>query len=304
MRWPWVSELYEYVQGVFLAKAIMSVVLSPRKPTFNVTAKGLTLDEDHLSELAWPFFAIYGLLFSAGLVASYRYMFEPGVDSLMLVVGLWNLFNMMIAGAALGAVAERKQPDRHPRLAISREGTLTVDDKNIRVKIKDVSAGGVSLLGSSELSALTFEKGVTGRLAIDPLGDIVKDETLPLAFVHQTGSGDTAVYGFEFTAMEPDEYYVLADLMYADSDALPSFLQTRRKHKNVFAGSGRFIWWGLTEPIRAVSYLLIREKEKKEALAAEAPPKTSISWLRRFAAMGKAPQPTPADAGVEVKQSA
>lgn len=305
VRWPWVSELYEYVQGVFLAKAIVSVVASPRKPTFNVTAKGLTLDEDHLSELAWPFFAIYGLLFSAGLVAAYRYMFEPGVDNLMLVVGLWNLFNMMIAGAALGAVAERKQPDRHPRLTVTREGTLTVGDKNIRVKIKDVSAGGVSLVGSSELSALSFEKGATtGRLAIDPLGEIVKDETLPLTFVHQTGSGDASVYGFEFSAMEPDEYYVLADLMYADSDALPSFLATRRKHKNVFAGSGRFIWWGLTEPIRAVSYLLKRENEKKEAIAPEAPPKTSLSWLRRFAAMGKAPQPSSAEAGAQIKQSA
>ena len=222
----------------------------------------------------------------------------------MLVVGLWNLFNMMIAGAALGAVAERKQPDHHPRLAVTREGTLTVGDKNIRVKIKDVSAGGVSLIGSAELSALSFEAGATtGRLAIDPLGDIVKDETLPLTFVHQTGSGEASVYGFEFSAMEPDEYYVLADLMYADSDALPSFLATRRKHKNVFAGSGRFIWWGLTEPIRAISYLLKREKEKKEAAAPEAPPKTSLSWLRRFAAMGKAP-PSPVEAGAQIKQSA
>ena len=38
-RWPWVSELYEYVQSVFLFRSIISVVMSPRKPTFNVTAK-------------------------------------------------------------------------------------------------------------------------------------------------------------------------------------------------------------------------------------------------------------------------
>ena len=35
-----VSELYEYVQSVFLFRSIISVVMSPRKPTFNVTAKG------------------------------------------------------------------------------------------------------------------------------------------------------------------------------------------------------------------------------------------------------------------------
>jgi cellulose synthase (UDP-forming) len=307
VRWPWVSELYEYVQGVFLAKAIVSVVMSPRKPTFNVTAKGLTLDEDHLSELAWPFFAIYALLFSAGCVAAYRYLFEPGVDNLMLVVGLWNLFNLMIAGAALGAVAERKQPDRHPRLHISREGLLTVGDRSVRVKIRDVSAGGVSFAANPEFDQLRFEKGVTvGRLAVDPMGVIIRDETLPVKFVHQTGAGDAAIYGFEFDAMEPDEYYVLADLMYGDSDALPRFLATRRNHKNVFAGSARFIWWGLTEPIRAVSYLLKSEQEKAAEAPADGPSKQSLSWLRRFAAMGKGSTPAPAappEAAVQ-KQSA
>lgn len=54
VRWPWMSELYEYVQGVFLTQAILSVLTSPRKPTFNVTAKGQSLDRDHLSRLAPP----------------------------------------------------------------------------------------------------------------------------------------------------------------------------------------------------------------------------------------------------------
>ena len=305
VRWPWVSELYEYVQGVFLAKAIVSVVMSPRKPTFNVTAKGLTLDNDHLSELAWPFFAIYGLLLSAGLVAAYRYMYEPGVDGLMLVVGLWNTFNMMIAGAALGAVAERSQPDRHPRLHIKRQGTLTIGEHNIRVDIKDVSAGGVSIAATSELEAIGFDPNVTtGRLAIDPYGPIVKNETLPLTFVHASGAGDQAVLGFEFSAMEPDEYYVLADLMYGDSDALPAFLKSRHKHKNVFAGSAQFIWWGLSEPVRAVSYLLKKEKKATEDMAADGPPKTSLSWLRRFAAIGKGKEAAPAPAPAAMKQSA
>ena len=120
-----------------------------------------------------------------------------------------------------------------------------------------------------------------------------------------SGAGETAVYGFEFGAMEPDEYYVLADLMYADSEALPAFLQTRRKHKNIFAGSGQFIWWGFTEPVRAISYLLKREKEKQVDAAVQGPPRTSLSWLRRFAAMGKDKTEAPAPAGSAIqKQSA
>ena len=38
-RWPWISELYEYVQTVHLLPAVVSVMLNPRKPTFKVTAK-------------------------------------------------------------------------------------------------------------------------------------------------------------------------------------------------------------------------------------------------------------------------
>ena len=38
-RWPWISELYEYVQSVHLLPAILSVMRHPLKPTFKVTAK-------------------------------------------------------------------------------------------------------------------------------------------------------------------------------------------------------------------------------------------------------------------------
>jgi hypothetical protein len=40
VRWPWVSELYEYIQSIMLVGSIVSVIRNPRKPTFNVTGKG------------------------------------------------------------------------------------------------------------------------------------------------------------------------------------------------------------------------------------------------------------------------
>jgi cellulose synthase (UDP-forming) len=53
VRWPWVSELYEYIQSIMLVGSIVSVVRNPRKPTFNVTAKGQTLDSNGLSPIAF-----------------------------------------------------------------------------------------------------------------------------------------------------------------------------------------------------------------------------------------------------------
>jgi cellulose synthase (UDP-forming) len=51
-RWPWISELYEYAQSLYMLPALVSVLLHPSRPTFNVTAKGESIDTDRLSEIA------------------------------------------------------------------------------------------------------------------------------------------------------------------------------------------------------------------------------------------------------------
>ena len=61
-RWPWISELYEFIQSVYLLPALISVILNPRKPTFKVTAKDETLDRNYISEIGGPFFVIFAVL--------------------------------------------------------------------------------------------------------------------------------------------------------------------------------------------------------------------------------------------------
>ena len=38
-RWPWISDLYEYIQTIYLLPAVLSVIANPSKPTFKVTSK-------------------------------------------------------------------------------------------------------------------------------------------------------------------------------------------------------------------------------------------------------------------------
>ena len=256
VRWPWVSELYEYVQGVFLAKAIVTVVANPRKPTFNVTSKGLTLDEDHLSELSWPFFAIYGALALGGVAALLRYLFEPGVNALMLVVCLWNTFNMILAGVALGAVAERKQPDRHPGLGVQRQGVLLFAGRRFPVDVKDVSAGGCAIATRDDIETeFGLVKGAKARLEIVAVCERAKGFTLPLTLARANTQNGLHRYAFEFEDLDSQGYFALADLMYGDSEAIPRFLATRRAHKDIFRGTMQFIRWGLFEPVRSFAYL-------------------------------------------------
>lgn len=270
VRWPWISELYEYVQGVFLFKAMITVALNPRKPTFNVTAKGLTLDNNHLSELAMPFFVIWGLLFFADIVSVGRYFLEPGVNNLILVVGCWNTFNLMLAGAALGAVAERAQPDRHPRLPINRQGIFTLGERKFPVQIVDVSAGGCRLQSTWEMpgNAVSTDEQY-GELVIKPVGHMLNRlksaRSVKIKIVKVSAEKGKAEFRTEFHEMTPEQNFLLADLMYGDNKALEDYLGRRRVHQSIFNGTRQFIWWGLSEPVRAFHYVWIEFKARKLA---------------------------------------
>ena len=229
--------------------------MKPRKPTFNVTAKGISLDQDHLSGLAWPFFAIFGLLLFGALRAFYRYAFEPGAD-LMLIVGLWTTFNLVIAGVALGVVAERREPDRFPRLPIDRTGSFSIGPFTAPVSIHSVSAGGCSVRFAAETvvppSLVTGARCALAVLACD--GGAVR-APLVVHLVHMTPDEGGTTFGFSFGEMDAAAYMALADLMYGDPGAIGRFLKKRRAHKNLIVGSWQFLIWGVVEPTRALTYL-------------------------------------------------
>ena len=102
-RWPWISELYEYIQSVYLLPAVVSVMLNPSKPTFKVTAKNESLDKSYISELGRPFFIIFALLALAVGVTVWKIVTQPYQADVTLVVG----------------ALERAQPD-HRRLRARR----------------------------------------------------------------------------------------------------------------------------------------------------------------------------------------
>ena len=257
VRWPWMSELYEYVQGVYLIKAIASVIASPRKPTFNVTAKGISLDSDHLSPLAWPFLIAFVVLLAGVVTAGWRYAFEPGVNGVMLVVGLWALFNLIIAAAALGVVAERRELRKYPRLAVARRGKVSFEDYAVEVEIVNVSAGGCAIRvpGAAFFGSSLLVGKSRGRLTIEGVGGRDESRALEVTIVRAESCDNSAVVGLKFEIRTAADYLALADLMYGDADALAKFLIARRRHMGIVRGTLVFLRWAITEPFRAFYYL-------------------------------------------------
>ena len=265
VRWPLMSELYEYVQGVFLIKALGSVALSPRKPTFNVTSKGVSLEHDHLSDLAWPFVAIFLFLIVATGTAAWRYVNEPGVAGTMQVVGIWSCFNLIVAGVALGVVAERRQAERNPRLAISRTGLLTLGDEEVRVRINYVSASdcGVASLGPQNLPS-NVDEAATGWLTVIPAHGGAPHGQVAVRCTKASGAGLELV----FDDLRPQNYQTVAELMYGDTEAISRFLSRRHKPIGLLRGSLQFAIWGITEPFRA---LVLAFRKRPDLRSAESP---------------------------------
>lgn len=270
VRWPWVSELYEYVQSLHLSKAILSVVMNPRKPTFNVTAKGVTLEKDHLSELALPFFVMFGIISAGSVVAGWRFFTEPVDNELLAVVGLWNTFNLIVAGVALGVVTERRERRRTQRLKIHRRGALVLGRDEIPVVIDDASIGGVRVRAVDRTRPIPRTPNAYGNLVVDARNPKEAPETIPVALRRLSQDADGIGAGLQFLSLEARHFRVVADLMFGEAVVLDDVRQKRRTGKGILSGTTQFLRWCVREVLRGSRFAL-DEARAQRAVAEVAP---------------------------------
>lgn len=150
VRWPLISEIYETAQAPYLSKAIIRTVLKPRGAKFNVTAKDEVLEEDFISPIYKPLIFLFALTLLGVIAAAVRWWLFPGDREVVMVVGGWAVFNFLLVGAAMRAVAERQQRRQVPRVPVNVPATLAVGDPNAPVFLKatvvDASTSGARIV--------------------------------------------------------------------------------------------------------------------------------------------------------------
>nr|WP_156419967.1 UDP-forming cellulose synthase catalytic subunit [Aureimonas sp. N4] len=269
-RWPWISELYEYVQSVHLLPAVVSTMLHPRKPTFNVTAKDGSIAESRVSEIGLPFYVIFAVLL-LGLVATvWRVIDEPYRADLTMVVGAWNVLNLVIAGCALGVVSELGTPTANRRIAVKRRCDIQIEGTLLAGTIEDVSVSGVSVRVTGALPP-EVERGTSATLRVRTELESGRD-TIPLVFKRiQRGEGST-VLGCAFAADSAHHNRLIADLIFADSGQWQQLQRARRRNPGILRGSFWFFGVCLYQTFRGLGYLLrgIGSKPAAKAKPAEA----------------------------------
>jgi len=251
-RWPWISELYEFIQSVYLLPAVISVLLNPSKPTFKVTAKNESLDTRRVSELGAPFFIIFAVL-ALGVLATYwRTIAEPYNADTTFVVGLWNFLNLLMAGCALGVVSERPEGRGARRFAVRRRGEITIDGVSCPVVTENVSVDGVAI----RVMSRDFDKVPVGTLATASFETTIDmpRAALPLRIRRLAPDEKGLMMGCSYEPSEPLHSRIIADLAFSDAENWSRFQKARRQNMGVVYGTLRFLRIALFQTSRGLSY--------------------------------------------------
>lgn len=146
VRWPFISQIYEVIQSVYVTRGVWEVLRNPRAPSFKVTPKGEVLSDDFISGFAKPFYLILFFNVAAIVMGGYRFIIETENRSALLLVGFWAFFDFFLLLCALGITFERKQRRSEPRSLHSEEVVLHLaPNVAIHGTTMDASTSGVKI---------------------------------------------------------------------------------------------------------------------------------------------------------------
>ncbi|MEM7565880.1 MAG: UDP-forming cellulose synthase catalytic subunit [Pseudomonadota bacterium] len=257
VRWPWLSEIYEYAQSPYLAWAVIRTWLNPKAPSFTVTAKGATLEEHGLSPIAWPLLGLFTLLAVTTGFGFWRVAADLHGDELLMVVTGWSVFNLLVAGVSLGVVAERRERRRFPRLEVDVEGVLTIEEAAYPVRVRDAGLGGVRVESLS--GPMDVEGASTGTLTYEgtSFGCSVAMKGLNVRIAGRNGQGPAKGVGLMFDELTAVQRREIARLLYPSSERFERLRRSRQKARNFTAGTIEFALWAVYQVARGLSYVVM-----------------------------------------------
>lgn len=168
-RYSFWGEVYESVLAWYVARPTTVALFAPHKGTFNVTAKGGTIERDYYDwVISKPYIALV-ILNVAGIIWGIGRMFYgPSEEISAVVVNLmWTFYNMLILGAAAAVGAEAKQVRTAPRVDVNIPASLILPTGHrIQATVRDFSFGGLrfevedsSLLRNSSDLDVVLQRG-------------------------------------------------------------------------------------------------------------------------------------------------
>ncbi len=221
MRHPFFSEIFETIQSIFLAPAVLSVFFNPRRPIFKATSKSISRRKDSLTPLSAPFYGMFLLAMGGYLAGVWRWFHDPLLWDTVLVCSLWNTFNLMLTLCCLGVVWERRQLRRSHRYETHEPISIRLPGAGVcmAAAVTDLSTTG---------ARLTTEKTFDipgGRIILETEGRGERHVSLPARVIRCTKGPAGMNLGCEFD--QPDEVSrrQIIGFVYGDSRRLKYFYE-------------------------------------------------------------------------------
>lgn len=256
VRWPFISQLYEVVQSVYVTRGLYEVIRKPRSPTFQVTPKGETLSSGFISTLAKPFYFL--LLANLLALAHAIYVYgQPGyAQGAILYVGFWALTDAILLLCALGVTLERPQLRAEPRIPIS--------NFPITAHVNDSSAEGYYINASSTGARVNVNLSQQEHQQLQlgmkiPLSFTQYPDTLPTVLKYiGPWQNDQATLGLRYTLTTTAQYRIAIDIAFGSSAQLSLNNDARHKGKSIVGSLFSLSRWAGVYGLAHLYKLLIK----------------------------------------------
>lgn len=284
VRWPFISELYEYMLSLFTTQGVGKALRNLKAPKFVVTPKTAQLDREFISELAKPYYFLLLITIATLGVGIFRYFALPADQDATIINMGWETFNLIILLAALGALLERRQRRGAPRVPVELKADIVSGETSIPCRLTDVSVTGVRLsvstvhvdaLQNLQRWVIHFNNPATKSLSsvpVVPVSSPIKENT---------GAKEILV-GVRFAAATQQEKEDVVTLVHGDSSRWEDYLLKRDKGVSVVRGLWTLLRIGTVHTLRHLHWVVIRGIQGLFAVIANTT-RQFIAWLESVA---------------------
>lgn len=229
-RWVFVSEFYEQLLALFLIKPLFQVLRSPHHPQFEVTAKGETLDQDHISPLIRPLYSMIGLTTIGLAIGVWRYFESPWERDTVLLTMTWATINLTMLLGSLGALVERQQRRVAVRIPCRYPAQIQTGGRLIECETEDLSVTGIGLILKTE-EAEWLRRHPPDWVRLQGTG--VKTGRMGVRLQNIRSHDETAQLGLLLIAPTLDDCQAIVSLAYSGSERWRDMLRQRNRRVGV-----------------------------------------------------------------------
>jgi cellulose synthase (UDP-forming) len=254
LRHPFFSDLFETIQSIFLAPAVLSVFFRPRNPKFKVTPKMVSVKKNKgfLIHLASPFYIMLMIASLAYPIAAVRYYSNPALLDTIIICLIWNSFNLLLILCCLGVVWETRQRRRTHRYSVKKMVSMVDSEAGISIvtTIVDLSAGGLSMIAETDSDM------VNKKLILNAVDSYGNEYSLPVQTVRTRSHPGGTFLGCRFVINGEKVYRQVIRFVYGDSKRLKYYYQTKSERaNNTFVALLNLITIGLRGAFRNITFL-------------------------------------------------